>query len=333
MAEENRQDKKKIQRINFGKQLKAIREEKGYSLNALARSIEVDPAYLFRIESGEIPASAGIIKAIADELEYSRYDLLSAAGHITDQGMNKLDREVFKRVVDSKKADIQRCDVSAGLRGRPKLRYMDIEEKTSSILCHYEEDFGYIDYPSIPIEKIAWNKCGFRVQTNDGLGPNVLGTLDTREKIITLNTNARRIMEAHRFTIAHEIGHWFLMIYDDVVFPSKGQKSAREREADMFAASILMPSKVIGLMAKNLPLNDPIARYALSRSFKVSQKAMEIRLCELGLVSRSKIEQDQKKIPVWKREKSLSAAGIIGEISFKEMNPNQNGIFLIGYHQ
>jgi predicted transcriptional regulator len=88
-----------------------------------------------------------------------------------------------------------------------------------------------------------------------------------------------------RFTTAHEIGHWLLHLQpnDAIQEPdelvefrdAEGAASEKEREANAFAAALLMPAPLV---------TEFILRYGrkdvegLASVFDVSRKAMEIRL-------------------------------------------------------
>ena len=92
--------------------------------------------------------------------------------------------------------------------------------------------------------------------------------------------NDKHCEARRRFTIAHEIGHFVLHsdligdgIGDDGLYRSH-LRSARESEANRFAANLLMPAELIEKAAANGA--DTIAD--LARVFQVSRSAMSIRL-------------------------------------------------------
>jgi len=88
-----------------------------------------------------------------------------------------------------------------------------------------------------------------------------------------------------RFTIAHEIGH-FLLHREQAVAERGGatnQASARrEREADEFAAELLMPDDLV----RQAVLEDGADVRRLADRFDVSTQAMSLRLRHLGLAER-----------------------------------------------
>lgn len=88
-----------------------------------------------------------------------------------------------------------------------------------------------------------------------------------------------------RFTIAHEIGHFVL--HPERCRPERGgavNEAGRreEREADAFAAELLMPEHLVREAARE---QGPDAT-RLAERFEVSRKAMQTRLRGLGLLER-----------------------------------------------
>ncbi len=89
-----------------------------------------------------------------------------------------------------------------------------------------------------------------------------------------------------RFTIAHEIGHFVL--HAERVGPERGGGvnaawQAQEREADQFAAELLMPEPLV----RQAVVEQGADVDRLADRFDVSRQAMKTRLRRLGLVARS----------------------------------------------
>ncbi|PZR54190.1 XRE family transcriptional regulator [Xylanimonas oleitrophica] len=92
-------------------------------------------------------------------------------------------------------------------------------------------------------------------------------------------TSSRR----DRFTIAHELGHYFLHYLhakraDGAIF-GRGERNDVETQANVFAASLLMPAE---------PFRKTYARlrgdtHAIARILEVSPAAVEVRAQVLGL--------------------------------------------------
>ena len=87
-----------------------------------------------------------------------------------------------------------------------------------------------------------------------------------------------------RFTIAHELGHYFLHVKNDsrqIVTSFRRDRSHRETAANKFASDLLMPKKLIKEEYSKMviPVSDTLAK-----KFEVSKPAMRIRLDGLGLM-------------------------------------------------
>jgi Zn-dependent peptidase ImmA (M78 family) len=92
-----------------------------------------------------------------------------------------------------------------------------------------------------------------------------------------------------RFTVAHELGHYYVhYVYpkhigkleaDRVMALRKGSNRI-EWEANWFAAAFLMPAAAF--RASHTALGKDVARIA--KQYNVSQRAVEIRVQDLGLI-------------------------------------------------
>lgn|GEM_PF-250887 len=88
-----------------------------------------------------------------------------------------------------------------------------------------------------------------------------------------------------RFTIAHELGHYFLHHKRDgeneiTTVSFRGKSNREEREADLFAAELLMPESMVRERHSKMSL--PLL-WVLADNFNVSRIAMRKRLNALGL--------------------------------------------------
>lgn len=119
--------------------------------------------------------------------------------------------------------------------------------------------------------------------------------LQDHKYLLLVNTNKPAV--GQNFTLGHELGHYFL--HQDVLKEEKGivdpdttiegaaalyrldteTAEQLEREANTFAASLLMPAELVIRGWRSVGDVEELARI-----FKVSVIAMSIRLTELGLV-------------------------------------------------
>jgi len=156
-----------------------------------------------------------------------------------------------------------------------------------------------INAPPVKVEEIA-ESLGLKVIRAD-LGDEVSGLLVSDGIEAQICVQKRDSRPRQRFTIGHEIGHYYMrhqfengehVHVDKGHFISeRGPRAAdgvdpREIEANQFAACLLMPSKLVHEKVAELgggPLLDQhVTR--LAKDFQVSEQAMTIRLTTLGLL-------------------------------------------------
>lgn len=160
----------------------------------------------------------------------------------------------------------------------------------------------------VPVRKIA-KELGLVIRAYD-LGPGVSGALLLDDDKAIIGVNPAESRERMRFTIAHETGHFFLhrtsnnlFVDRDVLFRGKELNGVKvlfrdenssmgelkiEREANAFAAALLMPVNILTKEINSLDL-DEFTNYEgiiheLAKRFKVSTVAMTYRLTNLGLL-------------------------------------------------
>jgi|ERR1051326_4405118 Zn-dependent peptidase ImmA (M78 family) len=152
----------------------------------------------------------------------------------------------------------------------------------------------------INVESIA-HSLGLEVMKAN-LGPDVSGLLVFNGAKAQVYVQEKDHEVRRRFTIAHEIGHHYLRhqfengehVHVDRgnYISQRGPRSSdgidpKEVEANQFAASLLMPSKLLRARITKLPKAKPLLDHhvsLLAREFRVSEQAMTIRLTGLGLL-------------------------------------------------
>jgi Zn-dependent peptidase ImmA (M78 family) len=112
----------------------------------------------------------------------------------------------------------------------------------------------------------------------------ISGLLKEEDGVIGVNKMHHPLRQ--RFTIAHELGHFLLghgmgtAYREEMVEDAFDKPNPLEREANLFASLLLMPSEWVKKQVKKNGLDID----SLSRSFEVSRQAMTIRLLELKLI-------------------------------------------------
>ncbi len=173
------------------------------------------------------------------------------------------------------------------------VRRKRIRELVAQLLAKYK-----VREAPVPVEKIAEKEGVFvlrRKLSEDDM--NFSGLLLREAGRVLIVVNERDAPSRQRFTIAHELGHYFLghgslLHVDHSVFPAMvmfrdhragAGVDENEIEANAFAAELLMPQAFLEqdiLEADVRNIEDLIEK--LASDYEVSVQAMTIRLTNLG---------------------------------------------------
>ena len=151
------------------------------------------------------------------------------------------------------------------------------------------------DEVPVPVERIA-ELLGVPVVL-ETLDRNVSGLLLRQGDAKAIGVNAAHPRVRQRFTVAHELGHLLLhpgrdLILDHVRVNLRDDRSSmgtdrEEREANAFAAELLMPNDLVKGEVQTILDRGGTAdsRFVadLAQVFDVSEQAIEVRLVNLGL--------------------------------------------------
>lgn len=154
--------------------------------------------------------------------------------------------------------------------------------KYSDIGSYAEEIGSYHDiYDSdgkASIEDLL-KKLGGRVALNSG--QESLEVTSQGDFVVNIPTHTS--MRRDRFTLAHELAHYFLHYrYAGVEGPmtfGRGERNRAETEANVFASALLMPAERFKESWVELDGNS----WSLARRFEVSPDAASVRAQVLGL--------------------------------------------------
>lgn len=167
--------------------------------------------------------------------------------------------------------------------------YSYIEELTKDLLVK-----NNLFYPKFDIKKLV-KKLDINLLYKE-LGEDVSGlfVMSGEKGIISVNKNESNNKTRQRFTIAHEIGHFLLHSKLKPIFIDKSPKVMfrnsesssgelhQEREANAFAAALLMPRDLINDELEKLESDFDNPTKKLAKIFNVSEQAMSFRLANLG---------------------------------------------------
>lgn len=165
--------------------------------------------------------------------------------------------------------------------------------------------FDLYDTTPVPVEDIV-QQLGIELQyianTDDQLSGFIYRDTTTGKTI--LGVNAGHSENRQRFTIAHELGHYLLHPLDEVLIDRKGYgygygrlrsldsssgEFKEEREANLFAAELLMPDATLRKRAYATEFDfmddsEEVVQ-SLAKEFKVSPQSLTIRLVQMGLLN------------------------------------------------
>jgi uncharacterized protein DUF955 len=182
---------------------------------------------------------------------------------------------------------------------------MDEAAAALEALTRFTETYGGAP-PPVDVEELAESLCCLRVRLADNLSaipgapteaPLSGLLLPGRQEVWV---SAHEPWERRRFSVAHEVGHFLLHAVDqsDGVFcraadlraDPESPERLREREANRFAAELLMPETMVRAEVERRGA-DPIA---LAPLFAVSDLAMAFRLVNLGLLTALPVDLDRQ---------------------------------------
>ena len=146
----------------------------------------------------------------------------------------------------------------------------------------------------VPVEQVA-NHLGIKIDSAD-LGEDCSGVLVRNGNRAIIGVNRGHHSNRRRFSIAHEIAHFWLHNGDTYVdkgycvhfrdLESGSGTKLEEMEANAFAAALLMPASWVKDAFKQQPfeLTEDDSLKILANKFKVSTQAMTYRLMNLQLI-------------------------------------------------
>jgi len=172
--------------------------------------------------------------------------------------------------------------------------------------------------PPVPLDKIL-KYLGLRYKSAKyhQLEKDSIGALLVEEKTVVVDDTYP--MNIQRFTTAHEIGHWLLHVapqqspnmglgkhltdwLQSASTKSQKKRARQEKEADKFAAALLVPQPLLQRVARQYRNRDVDAFRAIARTFKVSQETLLYRLQDLDERGRLGLSFDWESLSLLERE-------------------------------
>ncbi|WP_300010911.1 ImmA/IrrE family metallo-endopeptidase [uncultured Roseobacter sp.] len=150
---------------------------------------------------------------------------------------------------------------------------------------HHLIRYGISEPGQIDLETIAWTMgAKVRFRQLESCEAKITGVQD--KAIITVDDRfgARRA----RFSLAHEIGHWkkhrnqILTCAKQDIGSVNGRAKAKEREADRYAAQLIMPRFMFLPRMRDTRRPSFVTIDELAETFDVSRKATALRFIDLS---------------------------------------------------
>lgn len=181
------------------------------------------------------------------------------------------------------------ANYKGGSKMSMKKTLAEIENMTKDIFCSYN-----LTLPVDPVVLASNVGIGVYTKRFESInGQRIRGAINRHEDSYKIFVEREDLINDQRFTVAHEIGHYFLKHLNDknTLFSlynnsNNSNNSEMEEEADKFARCILMGKNVITNtfnMLKNLGLNYADVIDELSGMFKVPEQEVRKRVDELEL--------------------------------------------------
>jgi Zn-dependent peptidase ImmA (M78 family)/transcriptional regulator with XRE-family HTH domain len=297
----------------LGTRLRRAREAVGYTQEESARALGLDATAVAKMERGRRGVGALELKRLASLYGTSVEDLLEdplAEGEVPLTVAMRATTEALGPKAGAMKRRLQRIVADdrwlregsadeADIQGFPAL---DVPENLGDLERGYQgaelfrERYGLGESPIADVAMLA-DEVGVVVARmplgGDEQSPEGCSAVEpeTGAAYILINSDKPRVRR--RFIIAHELGHLALghlhggeVVVDETV---RG-KSPREREANAFAAGLLMPAEGVKGALRRLKARlgehpGPIDWIVwLAASFGVSEQAAAYRLANLQLI-------------------------------------------------
>lgn len=146
----------------------------------------------------------------------------------------------------------------------------------------FVKEYSINDFP-FDVASFATDKLGIQIRY-DNLDNDVSGMLTKEEDRYIITVEKRHPENRQRFTIAHELAHYFLHKglkekFEDTIFFRGADNDTFEFQANLFAGNILMPKDEFlhQIQNGNSKIED------LAKYFGVSTLAIRVRAKQLNL--------------------------------------------------
>jgi Zn-dependent peptidase ImmA (M78 family)/transcriptional regulator with XRE-family HTH domain len=267
-----------------GGEIRRVRQAQEISQDELARRLGLTQAAVSQWESGRRTPSIDDLVEVARVLDHDVRDFLPASR--PSGSVPKLLRAEVAQLDFGSMATMVEAFIGEAERSNPIEAELQIERSGNPIRLAQQllARSGVVD-PPVPVEKLC-RLVGARViawKFVDALS----GLVMLLDDGAVIGVNKDHPPVRRRFTMAHELGHLLLGHVDQFHLDLQsrpedgdppGYDAVLEREANEFAANLLMPAATVRSRHR-----DERGVALLAREFEVSELSMRYRLANLGL--------------------------------------------------
>ena len=147
--------------------------------------------------------------------------------------------------------------------------------------------------------------------------PMTISGLSYRGALSAIFINKDQPAERRLFTLGHELAHQLFHLGRDnvetTVSTFTSNRDPQEKEANAFAAELLMPTDAMNLLIQSYgpQLKETLVLDSVARIFNVSRDAMFYRLCNFGVLSWADKKRYFTSAPVANADKELQSIRVI----------------------
>jgi transcriptional regulator with XRE-family HTH domain len=270
-----------------GRRIRGAREAADLSQGALAAKVGKNQATISHWESGKRSPGLDELVQVAEVLDRDVSEFLPPATR--SEPSRVLLRAVAARLDASELEDqldafVERAEKLPALQAKVRVAADRPLRAAQELLARGDVEGARVE-PPIDVEALA-ELCGVRV-VHHRFSKELSGLFIATDDGAVIGANKAQVANRQRFTIAHELAHFLLRHHDRFhidlgLGPEDGNAPFHdwqlEREANDFAAHLLMPATVVRERFKRSSSVPELAA-----DFGVSELAMGYRLLDLGL--------------------------------------------------
>lgn len=274
--------------VLIGEKIRVARGKK--SQKELAETLGIPASILSNIEKGKRLVPKNKIAHFAKTLSLKEQELLPATASAIQEiraDLKYLEKEIgigfreLKSLPDEAKQELLAHFKELKERYEENDGQMPLSERPAEVAERIIDQCRIKSAP-VDLHKIA-QENSIEISSSTTIDADGWILFPKDQKWAAIKYRPNMTLGRQRFTIAHELGHFFLKNVDTDEQSCQidgGQKNEHERDADEFASNLLMPEKLIKkTIGTKIKGYEDILK--IGQSFEVSQQAAALRLMQV----------------------------------------------------